>query len=408
MGLDRRLDPAGLQDRGEGRGEAGQTDRQEEEGQRGGSGASKKAQVHVALAPLRGWRTVVLAGEVWAVCQEEAPLYPSLHLCKVWQRSLLFLSLALCALSLKALLCHWRWQQGAPSLETEEVVRQREPGQQACVSGGRNMDGPVPLAHALMDSLLLCLLSETLEEPKAPHIQTLAHRLEMVTEALQRADILQTGDVQGQTGDVQGQTGGVEDPRLTYRLRGICAYLQQRARSLHALAKAQGDYGYSVREVQAVVQQHWTRLVELHVRVTVRRKREGEDVRKERGGEEDVETALRDVQHLFTECDKVRGRLQQCRTHLSEVTHLLQELDGGQQALGDRGGARVECLWTERLLQANTKQCEEVSQDFLSLERLTSCFQAHLKGLRPNGLERAAPSTPPVLCCPLEEDQSTV
>ncbi|KAG9348384.1 hypothetical protein JZ751_002119 [Albula glossodonta] len=88
-----------------------------------------------SLAPLQGWHTVVVAWKMWAVCDEEAPLYPTLNLTQMWQRFLLagilWLSLALCALLLKAFFHDRRLQQVVPSQEREEVVRKSAFGQQA-------------------------------------------------------------------------------------------------------------------------------------------------------------------------------------------------------------------------------------------------------------------------------------
>ncbi|KAJ8368666.1 hypothetical protein SKAU_G00086940 [Synaphobranchus kaupii] len=376
-------------------------DRQEDVGIPGELSFSKCGSV--AQAHSSGWHTVVLAGEVWALCQEEAPLHPSLYLGQVWSRSLLagclWFSLALCAFFLKAVFQR-RHQQVAPSLQNQEVIRERAAGQQASLPNGRNVNRPVPLTNALMDSLLLCLLSEALENPCPPHIQALAHRLEMVNLTLRRADVL--GDSL-QRGGIQGLRGSEEPPLLTDSLQGICTFLQQRVRLLRALDQAQGDYGYSMQGIKEVLEQHWALLVQLHIRVTLRRKRsEAEEcvhtaVKKAREGEEEIEMALRNVERFSMEQAQCKGRLQQSRTHLSDITRMLQELGGSLRALGERGGAGTESLWTERLLQSNTQQLEEAVQDSLSLERLTSCFQTHLEGLRVDMVGNGEPRPHPYL-----------
>ncbi|KAG7471146.1 hypothetical protein MATL_G00121370 [Megalops atlanticus] len=345
------------------------TDERETHEQQRGSGMEPR----MAKRPCCGWCSVAQATAVWAVCQEEAPLFPSLCPGEVWRRSLLagalWLSLALCFLSLRALL-HYRQRQQEHFLESDEAVRQRAAGLQACVGSERHMGGPVPVAHALTDSLLLCLLSEALEDPTPPHIQALAHRLEMVMEMLKRADILQAGP---QRGGVQGARGGVEDTLLTDRLKGICDYLSQRVQSLHTLLRAQEKYRDSVQAVLEGLKHRWTQLVVLHVRVTME---------KGRVGEEDIQTVLQEVECLSMELGQCRTGLQQCRALLNDSTHLLQELGCSQRGLGDCGDTMGETLWTECLLQSNTAQFEEVQHNLLSLENLTSCFQTHLEGLR--------------------------
>ncbi|KAG9348385.1 hypothetical protein JZ751_002120 [Albula glossodonta] len=124
-----------------------------------------------------------------------------------------------------------------------------------------------------MDSLQLCLLSETLEEHNPKQIQALAHRLQMVNQALQRADIQESSL---QSDGVQEQRGSMEDTVLTDRLRVICSYLQQRVESLHALAQAQMDYGNSIQDFLERVEKHWTQLEELHVQVTLTKQKEEE------------------------------------------------------------------------------------------------------------------------------------
>ncbi|XP_036393478.1 uncharacterized protein si:ch211-151h10.2 isoform X2 [Megalops cyprinoides] len=401
----------GLSTVGGRQGEDRGTDGRETHEQERGSGM----ELRMATRSCCRWCSVAQATAVWAVCQEEAPLFPPLCLGEVWRRSLLagalWLSLALCFLSLKALL-HYRQQQ-EHFLESDVAVRERSAGLQACVGSERHMGGPVPVAHALMDSLLVCLLSEALENPSPPHIQALAHRLEMATEMLQRADILQGGPQSG--GDL-GARGDVEDPVLTDRLKGICDYLSQRLQSLHALLRAQGEYRDSVHAVLEGLQHRWAQLVVLHVRVTME---------KGRVGEEDILTVLEEVKCLSMELGECRTRLQQCQALLNDSTHLLQELGCSQRGLGNCGGTRGETLWTERLLQSNTAQFEEVQHNLLSLENLTSCFQTHLEGLRMNEeMERTSQShldlsssmcnstpcvhpsdTPPLHSCPPPETQ---
>ncbi|KAG5837601.1 hypothetical protein ANANG_G00241050 [Anguilla anguilla] len=378
--------------RTDGRGPKGQT------GGRGDSGTDQRCGRGV-LAPSCGWHAVVLAGEVWAVCQEEAPLHPSLYLCQVWSRALLagvlWLGLALCLLFLRAVVRRWSPQQGAPCLQAQEVMRERAAVPLDSSPSGRSPNGPVPLAEALMDSLLLFLLSEALDDPCPAHIRAHAHRLEMVMQTLDRADVL--GD-----GSKRGPRGSEEHPLLTDTLLGVRTFLQQRVLWLRALAQAQGDYGYSMQGAKEGLEQRWALLGQLHSQVTLRKRRRSEAeeqvllaVKKEREGEEDIKVALRSVECFFVDLAQCKGRLQQSHAHLSDITHLLQDLGASLRALGEggdmevkRGGVEAEPLWTERLLQASTQQFDEAIQDFLSLEKLTSCFQTHLEGLRADQLSQ--------------------
>ncbi|KAJ8256640.1 hypothetical protein COCON_G00187920 [Conger conger] len=316
-------------------------------------------------------------------------------------------SVALCVLVLRAL-CPGRPRQRVPFLHTAEEKRNRAPGPQASLPSGRSVNGPVSLAKALMDSLLLCLLSEAVEDPGPAHIQALAHRLEMVEQTLGRADVLAENP---RKRCVSGQRGNEESLLLTDSLQDVCAFLQERAQCLRALAQAQEDYGKSIEGVKEVLEEHWVLLVQLHIQVIRGRKRreqrvraamrkkgerkEGEREEGEREGREeekkDIKMALQNVECFSVELSQRKDSLQQSRALLCDITHLLQELGGGLQALGERGGGGSEPLWTEGLLQSNTQQFDEVLQDFLSLEKLTSCFLTHLEGLRANSEHRSHP-----------------
>ncbi|XP_061073923.1 uncharacterized protein si:ch211-151h10.2 [Conger conger] len=388
--------------RTDGHGEAGQARR---------CGASRRARLQCGRACSWGWQALVVAGELWALSQEEAPLHPSLSLGQVRSRALLAagvgVSMALCVLVLRAL-CPGRPRQRVPFLHTAEEKRNRAPGPQASLPSGRSVNGPVSLAKALMDSLLLCLLSEAVEDPGPAHIQALAHRLEMVEQTLGRADVLAENP---RKRCVSGQRGNEESLLLTDSLQDVCAFLQERAQCLRALAQAQEDYGKSIEGVKEVLEEHWVLLVQLHIQVIRGRKRreqrvraamrkkgerkEGEREEGEREGREeekkDIKMALQNVECFSVELSQRKDSLQQSRALLCDITHLLQELGGGLQALGERGGGGSEPLWTEGLLQSNTQQFDEVLQDFLSLEKLTSCFLTHLEGLRANSEHRSHP-----------------
>ncbi|KAJ8280277.1 hypothetical protein GJAV_G00052660 [Gymnothorax javanicus] len=382
------------------------TNGQVKEGQSRGHGDTRRAQFQrerAPLAPVWGWDTVMPAGEVGALCQEEAPLHHSLCLEQVWSRSLLagglWLSLGLCVLLLKRVLRRSPSQQGAPFLHSEEIVREEAASQQTSLPSGSSANGPIPLAKALMDSLLLCLLSESVDDPCPTSIQALTRRLEMLNQTLMRADIL--GENQ-KPGGVQGLGGCEENQQLTNSLQGVCTFLQQRVQRLRSLSQAQEDYGSSVQRVEEVLTQSWDRLVQLHVQVTLTRERSAAEeqvlaaVKREREGEEeDVETTLRSVEHFSIDLAERKDKLHESRAHLRDTKHLLQELEGSLQALGETAGAEAESVWTKQLQQSNTLQFEEVVEDFLSLQWLTCCFRSHLEGLRADKLGSGEPPPHP-------------
>ncbi|XP_034557507.1 uncharacterized protein si:ch211-151h10.2 [Notolabrus celidotus] len=223
--------------------------------------------------------------------------------------------------------------------------------------------GPsVPLALALADSLLLCVLQEPLPDLSVPHIKTLLCRLESVFHTIQKADIDNTV---------------VEvdyDPKLTDKVKLIQTYLQQRMNSLCRLISVQQNFEARVKDMLEGLDGLWSQLEELHTGVTLTK--EGSQ------GHRDLASALTDAETLFAVLGRYRNRLQCCQTHLKDSTQLLQELTWSHTHMSNRVSSSGESLWPELLLQANIEQFDKVQENFLSMEQQTSTFQAHLEGLK--------------------------
>ncbi|XP_035479081.1 uncharacterized protein si:ch211-151h10.2 isoform X2 [Scophthalmus maximus] len=310
------------------------------------------------------WYSLVPVVVVWCVCQAEAPLHPSLPLSGVCWRLLLVCSLwmvlAACAHALKCSLRPGRNQGDTPQSTQREVVSENRNIQ--WVSQSRSPGLHVPLALALANGLLLCVLQEPLPDPSIPYILALLSRLESVSHAL-KAD--PGSEV------TLDETDG--DSVLTDKVKLISGYLQQRMRSLRTLVQVQGDFEASVKDMLSGLGGLWAQLEELHTGVTLT---------KEGGrGHGDLASARTDAEDLFAVLGDYRDRLQRCQTHLKDGTRQLQELAWSHAHTRKRVSCSTESVWPELLLQSNIEQFDKVQESFLSLEQQTSTFQAHLEGL---------------------------
>ncbi|XP_034078930.1 uncharacterized protein si:ch211-151h10.2 isoform X3 [Gymnodraco acuticeps] len=236
----------------------------------------------------------------------------------------------------------------------------------ACAKALKNMSPPgspgpdaalaLTLALALVDSLLLCVLHETLPDPGMPHIQALLSRLESVSHTLENADI---------------RSELHQDSILADKVKIIRTYLQQRMRSLCRLVQVQGDFEASVKDMLEGLGGLWAQLEELHTGVTLTKE----------GSPGDLASAQTDAENLFAILGHYRNRLQCCQAHLKDSTQLLQELAWSHTHIRNSVSSHSESVWPELLLQTNIEQFDKVQEGFLSLEQQTTTFQAHLEGL---------------------------
>ncbi|XP_070762617.1 uncharacterized protein [Enoplosus armatus] len=263
--------------------------------------------------------------------------------------------------------CLWpgynQFKEEPPLRIQQEVVTENKSNQYSWTSPPRSSGQDVPLAFALADSLLLCVLQEPLPDPSVPHIKTLFSRLESVSNTLERAD-------SGPEATLE-EVG--QDSKLTDKVKLIRTYLQQRMRSLCRLVQVQGDFDASVKDMLEGLDGLWAQLEELHTGVTLTK--EGSR------GNGDLDSAQTDAEALFAVLGHYRNRLPCCQTHLKDSTQLLQELTWSHTHISNSVSSRSESVWPELLLQSNIEQFDKVQEGFLSLEQQTSTFQAHLEGL---------------------------
>ncbi|XP_051255076.1 uncharacterized protein si:ch211-151h10.2 [Dicentrarchus labrax] len=317
------------------------------------------------LGPLKGWYSFALVGVVWSVCQVEAPLHPSqgdvcwrlLLVCLLW------MVLGVCVLALKCRLRPGQSRVEPPLRIQQEVVTENRNSQYSWMSQLRSHSHDVPLALALADSLLLCVLQEPLLDPSVPHIKALLARLESVSHTLEKADAGSEGTLEETDRDSQ----------LTDKVKLIRNFVQQRMRSLCRLVQVQEDFEASVKDILEGVDGLWAQLEELHTGVTLTK----EGSRSHR----DLASAQTDAAALFAVLGHYRNRLQCCQTRLEDSTQLLQELTWSHTHISNSVSSSSESVWPELLLQSNIEQFDKVQESFLSLEQQTSTFQAHLEGL---------------------------
>ncbi|XP_022617231.1 uncharacterized protein LOC111233646 [Seriola dumerili] len=325
------------------------------------------------LRPWKGWCSFAPVGVVWLLHQVEAPLRPSVLLIDVCWRLLLVCSLwmvlGVCVYALKYCLRPGQKQVEPPQTIQKEVVTENRNSQVSWVSQSRSLTLQLPLALALANSLLLCVLQEPLPDPSVPHIQALLSRLESVSLTLEEAD----------TGSEVTLEEVDQDSTLIEKVKLICTFLQQRMRSLRALVQVQGDFEASVKDMLEGLDGLWAQLEELHTGVTLTK--EGSQ------GHGDLAAACTDAENLFAVLGHYRNRLQCCQTYLKNSTQLLQELTWSHTHISNSVSSSIESVWPELLLQSNIEQFDKVQEGFLSLEQQTSTFQAHLEGLRKQNKE---------------------
>ncbi|XP_056905030.1 uncharacterized protein si:ch211-151h10.2 isoform X2 [Takifugu flavidus] len=218
-------------------------------------------------------------------------------------------------------------------------------------------DHSIPLALALADSLLLCVLQEPLPDPGVSHIKALLSRLQAVSSPLEFAEM--------------DRSSAAAD-----KVQLIRGYLQQRTDSLVSLLQVQADFEASVKDMLEGLDGLWARLELLHTGVTLSK--------QESRGHKDLASACTDAETLSTVMCHYGKRLQSCQTHLSDSTQLLQELTWSHTHISNhmsRSWSSAESVWPELLLQSNIEQFDKVQESFLSLEQQISTFQAHLEGL---------------------------
>lgn len=326
------------------------------------------------------WSSLAPVGVVWSVCQLEALLHPSLSLldvcCRLLLVGLLWIILGCCIFTLRSRLRPGHSEPNKEPLRWTQqgVVPENRNKEHLWTSQLKSSAVHVPLAVALADSLLLCVLQEPLPDPRVPHIKALISRLKSVGDTLERA-----GTAAGMTLEEvdRGST-------LTDRLKLICTYLQQRTVSLHTLVQVQGDFEASVKDMLQGLDSLWAQLEELHTGVTLTK--EGSQ------GRVAVASAQTDAETLFAVLGRYRTKLQSCQAHLKESTQLLQELTWSHAHISSNVSSSSESVWPEILLQSNMEQFDRVQECFNAVEQQTSTFQAHLEGLRKvNQKAHAAP-----------------
>ncbi|CAB1452849.1 unnamed protein product [Pleuronectes platessa] len=322
---------------------------------------TSRSQFETTLRPWRSYWYFAPVGVVWLVCQVEAQA----DVC--WRLLLLGFLWTVLGGCVQAL--RWRLQpghdQGEPAQrEQPEEVTENRNIQCSWASPSRSPGLHVPLALALVNSLLLCVLQEPLPDPSVPHIQALLSRLQSVSLALEEAD-------PGSDVTLDEVDGG---STLKHTVKLLCTYLQQRMRSLRTLVQVQGDFEAGVKYMLEGLDGLWAQLEELHTGVTLTKE----------GGEDqgDVALARTRTENLFSVLSHYRSRLQSCQTHLRDGTRQLQELMWSHTHISHKVSSSSESLWPELLLQANIEQFDKVQESFFSLDQQTSTFTAHLEGLR--------------------------
>ncbi|XP_062275879.1 uncharacterized protein si:ch211-151h10.2 [Scomber scombrus] len=331
------------------------------------------------LLPSKDWYSFGTAGVVWSVSQVEAPLHPSVlpvDVCwRVLQVCVLWLVLGGCVHGLRHCL-RLGQRKGNPTLKSQqEVVVENRQNLHAWASQSSSPGHNVPLALALADSLLMCILQEPLPDPSVPHIQALLSRLESVSHTLEKADI--------ESEATQEEVN--RDSVLKDKVMLIRTFLRQRMSSLSRLVQVQGDFEASVKDILKGLDGLWAQLEELHAGVTL--------TKQGSGGHRDLALAQTDAETLFTVLGHHKNRLQHCQAHLTDSTQLLQELTWSHTHISNSvssssSSSSSESVWPEMLLQSNIEQFDKVQESFLSLEQQTSTFQAHLEGLGKGNQDR--------------------
>ncbi|XP_056297235.1 uncharacterized protein si:ch211-151h10.2 [Pseudoliparis swirei] len=240
------------------------------------------------------------------------------------------------------------------------------------MSQSRSGDPHVPLALALVDSLLLCVLQEPLSDPSVLHIQALLSRMELVCHTLEKADIGSEVALE----DVGG------DSTLIDKVKRVHTYLQQRSSFLCRLVQVQGEFDVRVKDLLLGLEGLWAQLEDLHTGVTLTKE----------GSHGDLASTQTDTETLFAVLSHYGNTLQCCQAHLKDSTQLLQELMWRHTQTSSSVSSSGESVWPELLLQSNIEQFDKVQESFITLEQQTSTFRAHLEGLGKEN--RVGPSGP--------------
>ncbi|XP_059930716.1 uncharacterized protein si:ch211-151h10.2 isoform X2 [Gadus macrocephalus] len=262
------------------------------------------------------------------------------------------------------------WRSGKAMVLCSESVADQKNTHFSWVRKEPSLPGrEVSLARALTDSLLLCVLQESLSHPTLPHVEVLLARLKRVSRTLQGAEGLPAAG------------SDCEALALVERVKALNAYLHQRTRTLGGLLRAQGEFEADVEGLLGGLQLLWTQLEELHTRVTLTKD-------WSQGQQGDLASTKAEAEFVSRMVDQYRTRLQLCQNHQRETTELLQELTWTHINMSAHvsDSCSNESVWTELLLQSNIEQFDKVQENFLSVDQQTSTFQAHL-----DGLERGAP-----------------
>ncbi|KAM9319134.1 uncharacterized protein KZ484_023431 isoform 2-T2 [Pholidichthys leucotaenia] len=334
----------------------------------------------VTLLP---WYRFAPAFAVFSMFHLEALLHPSLPLLDVcWSLfsvGLVGAFVAGCIHGLRC--CLWPGQmQDEPETIQEEVSAETieteiQSSQCSWTPPSQTSAPDVDLTLALADSLLLCVLQESLPDSSVPHIQDLLSRLESVSHTLEKADI------GSDTIQEEVDKGAV----LTDKLKLICTYLQQRIGTLHIVVQVQGDFEATVKDMLQGLDGLWGQLEELHAGVTLTKS--GSQDHK------DLTSTQTDAQTLFSVLGHYGTKLQSCQTYLKDSTQLLQELTWSHTHICSSVNSSSESVWPELLLQSNIEQLDKVQENFIVLQQQISAFQAHLEGLGKENQERNAESS---------------
>ncbi|XP_072313079.1 uncharacterized protein [Eucyclogobius newberryi] len=251
--------------------------------------------------------------------------------------------------------------------------------------GLRSTSGP--LAVALCDSLLLCVLQEPLDGPSVAHIQVLLSGVQLVSQTLEKADTHPEETVEK------------VDFTLVEKVRLISSYLQQRVLLLSELVAAQSSLESSVCDVQQGLNRLWAQLEEMHTGVTLSKKRV-QECRELPSAQADVKIMLRDV-------DEYRSKLQRCQSHLEDTIRVLQDLTWSHTNVSQTVNSSIESVWPEKLLQSNIEQFDKLQEGFVNVEQQTMSFQAHLEGLSRDSEEsETSLSTASLPDCPQVQSES--
>ncbi|TNN66636.1 hypothetical protein EYF80_023170 [Liparis tanakae] len=275
-------------------------------------------------------------GEAANTAQVEATLHPSLSLVDVLWRllwmCLLWTVVGGCVQALKLCLRAGENRELPLSIQ-QEAFTENNNYHNLRMTPSRSGDPHAPLALALVDSLLLCVLQEPLSDPSVLHIQALLSRMELVCHTLEKADIGSEVALE----DVGG------DSILIDKVKRVHTYLQQRSSSLCRLVQVQGQFDVRVKDVLLGLEGLWAELEDLHTGVTLTKE----------GSHGDLASTQTDAEELMWRHTQTSSRV----------------------------SSSGESVWPELLLQSNIEQFDKVQESFITLEQQTSTFRAHLEGL---------------------------